>query len=219
MTKEQITLLKSFTAVSQSFYLKKGTIGVLSADQSCCLFYDANDFTDFETAAPIYDVNEFLAVLDTFGAESEIITDQKFITIKNGNKKIRYMLSTESVIDVPTTLETKFVGFPQDIVFTLNKNDLEQIKKISSLLGLKDIKFSLKGKKVTIELNENDNQSSDSFKIELAGSGNEVVCSINTEEIKKIIPGDYDVTISSIGMSRFVSKNISSLRYFIANLA
>lgn len=219
MTKEQLGLLKSFTKVSQSMIIKKGTMGVISPDESCCLFYDC-DFEEFDKETKVYDVNQLLSVIETFGATSQISVDSSNITIKNGNKKVKYLLSNGEVVKgAPLVLEEKFESFDKDYVFVLNKDDLVQIKKVGSVLGLNKITVSAEKKKIVIQAT-NSEASSDAFRIELDGTiDSSEPCSIFISELNKIIECDYEISVSSVGMSKFVSRDIYGLRYYIANVA
>lgn len=219
MTKEQLGLLKSFTKVSQSMIIKKGTMGVISPDESCCLFYDC-DFEEFDKETKVYDVNQLLSVIETFGTTSQISVDSSNITIKNGNKKVKYLLSNGEVVKgAPLVLEEKFESFDKDYVFVLNKDDLVQIKKVGSVLGLNKITISAEKKKIVIQAT-NSEASSDAFRIELDGKiDSKESCSIFISELNKIIECDYEISVSSVGMSKFVSQDIDGLRYYIANVA
>lgn len=219
MTKEQLGLLKSFTKVSQSMIIKKGTMGVISPDESCCLFYDC-DFEEFDKETKVYDVNQLLSVIETFGTTSQISVDSSNITIKNGNKKVKYLLSNGEVVKgAPLVLEEKFESFDKDYVFVLNKDDLIQIKKVGSVLGLNKITISAEKKKIVIQAT-NSEASSDAFRIELDGKiDSKESCSIFISELNKIIECDYEISVSSVGMSKFVSQDIDGLRYYIANVA
>ena len=223
MTKEQIGLLKSFCAVNTAFVLDNKKIGVLSADTSCCLFYEPKDFVDFDIPSSIYQVDEFLNVLETIGIDSIIERSDSYITLKNNNKKIKYGLAESTVIPTSkfSVIEDKFSGFDISISFDLEKSELDQIKKISSLLNLDKVIFKVDGKSINVVLRgDSTSSSSDSFSITTKGKGNkDTTISISTEELKKLIPDSYTIESSDEGLTKFTSKNVESLRYYIANIA
>lgn len=220
MTKEQSQLLKEFTAINSSFVLRDDIIAVLSADKSTSVFYKPADFTEFGTPARIWDVNEFLNILDVMGIDSSLEINPQMVVIKNNNKKINYILAKETTVpDVPVAIESKFEALNADYNFTLNKTDLEQIKRISSLLGLDEVKFTAEGSNVIVELGMKDNDSSNNFKLVLEGTGGENPVMISVESIMKLRNDSYKIVSSYAGISRFESISIQDLRYYLAHQA
>lgn len=218
MNKESIDILKKFTTVNTSFVISNDVIGVLSTDKATCMFYEPSNLDEFETKAHIYNVTEFLNVVETLGDQTDLKVNENTIDIINGKKKLKYVLSSKSVKEIPTTIESKFEEFPKDVVFTLNRDDLGQITKIAGLLGLDKVTLSVDENGVCITTNETGNDSSDDFRIELDGTGIEgASISLSIDELIKLIPGTYDVIASSAGMSKFESKTLDTLRYYIAN--
>jgi len=221
MTKEQISILKDFLPINSSFILKNDEIGVLSPDKSICLFYTPSDddFTDFKTPCPIYSVDHFIALVETLGVESSIAIKDNVVQIKNGNKVIKYLLSTESVVpSIPNSIEAKFETLSKDIVFKLNKSDLEQIKKISSLLGLEEVKIESKKGKANIIVGSGDTKSSNNYVITVESEG-DAETYFSTESLGKLSSGDYGIQVSTVGMSKFESLSQTGLRYYVTSIA
>lgn len=220
MTKENIQLLKEFLPINTSFILRNDIIGIVSPDKSACMFYNPKDFTDFKTPAHVYSVDQLLLLVDTLGIDSSIDIKGKSIELKNGKKVIKYVLANDVTVPAaPTEIETKFEEWDKDIAFDLNKNDLEQIRKISSLLGLNELVISQKEGKVTITVGEQGNMSSSNYSILTNGEGTDSEVSISTELIGKLSLGDYSVESSTTGVTKFSSKTIPTLRYYITNNA
>lgn len=217
MTKEQKQLLKDFSQINSSYVLKNDIIAVLSADKSSSVFYTPSDLTEFDIPARIWDVNEFLNILDVMGVESELEINGKVINIKNGNKKIKYVLATETTVpNVPNTIEGNFDKIDVDMEIILNKADLEQIKRISSLLGLDEVKFTSDGSNISVELLKDGNDSSNNFKLDLEGKGTDLVFSLAVETIMKLRNDTYNIKATSVGIAKFESQTIDNLRYYMA---
>lgn len=220
MTKEQSQQLKEFTRINPAFVIKNDEIGVMAADKSVCVFFNPTDLNDFETPAHVYNVDELLSVIDTIGIDSKLTIKDKVLQIKNGNKQLKYVLSNETTVPgVPNKIEDKFKDLEIDIEFVLNKTELEQIKKMASLLGLNEVQITCKSDKVTANLCEQDNPSSNNMSLELQGSGNDCSVSISVESLTKLSSGTYTVKASTVGLSKFESQDKETLRYYLANLS
>lgn len=220
MTKEQIQLFRGFLPLNTAFILSNKEVNVLSTDKTMCLYYEPSDVKDFKKQAPIYSVDQFLTLVDTLGVDSKLSVSDSSVKIKNGNRAITYVLSgSNTVKEVPKALETQFDTWDNEMTFTLNKTDLAQINKISSLLGLSELKLSGKNGKLELLLTEQDNNSSNNYDISLDYEGDGCEVSFSTDNISKLINDDYEVQVSSNGFSKFKSQNIDTLRYYISNLA
>ena len=98
----------------------------------------------------------------------------------------------------------------------LNKADLEQIKRISSLLGLDEVKFTSDGSNISVELLKDGNDSSNNFKLDLEGKGTDLVFSLAVETIMKLRNDTYNIKATSVGIAKFESQTIDNLRYYMA---
>lgn len=223
MTKAQLQLLKEFCNINTSFSITSTEdIGVLSPDKSAILFYTprADEFTEFNTKTRIYSVDYLVNLIDTIGADSIVtVVQDSHVQIKNGNRQVKFLQANATTVpDAPASVENKFQELEIDIEFTLNKFDLEQIKKISSLLGLTEVKIIASKKKVSVILGSTDVKSSNNFSIELEGKGNTEIY-FDITNLTKLMVDDYKVQISSAGLSKFSSVNVEGLRYYLTSLA
>jgi hypothetical protein len=220
MTKDQSSQLKEFTRINSAFIIKNDEIAVMATDKSVCAFFNPTDMTDFETPAHVYNVDELLSVIDTLGIDSKLTIKDKVLMIKNGNKQLRYVLSNETTVPaVSNRIEDKFNELDIDIEFTLNKVELEQIKKMASLLGLDEVQITCMHNMVEANLCEQDNASSNNMSIKLDGTGNDCSVSISVESLSKLSSGTYSVKSSVVGLSKFESQDKGTLRYYLANLS
>lgn len=223
MNKSQVQLLKEFCSINTAFCIT-GTedISVLSPDKSIMLFYTPKDgeFEEFSTKTRIYNVDYLMALIDTVGIDSKIVvTENTSVSIKNGNKSVKFLQASEGTVpNVPAGIETKFANLEVDIAFTLNKNDIEQIKKISSLLSLSEIKVKASKGKVQLILGGSDVTSSNNFSIGLEGSG-EAEMFFDISNFSKMLGDDYEVQASSLGLAKLTAVNNKGLRYYMSSLA
>ncbi len=101
--------------------------------------------------------------------------------------------------------------------FSLSKDDLAQVLKLSAVLGLPNIAVKGNRSKITITAMDVKNQDSDVFSVEVGETSSEFQFIFVTENLK-MIPGTYNVSISSKGISHFKHSS-EPLEYWIATEA
>jgi hypothetical protein len=101
-----------------------------------------------------------------------------------------------------------------EVKFTLTKDSLAQVLKLSGVLGLPNIAVRGNRKKISIAAVDVKNQDSDVFSVDVGDTDAEFQFIFVTENFK-MIPGDYEVQISSKGVAHFKSKK-DPLEYWIA---
>jgi hypothetical protein len=104
-----------------------------------------------------------------------------------------------------------------EVNFVMTKDNLNQVLKMSGILGLPNITLSGNGKEVMLSTVDVKNKDSDDFSIEVAKSSDKFKFIFNAENMK-LIPDDYDVAVSSKGISHFKSKNLP-VEYWLATEA
>ena len=94
----------------------------------------------------------------------------------------------------------------------MTNEHLKDVEKASGVLSLPEIVIFGDGKNIYLQTEDSKNPSSDVFSINI-GDTDKVFKAIFKAENIKIIPGDYEVTISSRGISHFSNKDVE---YWIA---
>jgi hypothetical protein len=67
---------------------------------------------------------------------------------------------------------------------------------------------------ITLDL-QNDSAHTESLELDVKGTGSKYRMIFKTENVSKILPGSYEVKISSKGIAHFKNKNIP-LQYWIS---
>ena len=110
------------------------------------------------------------------------------------------------------------MAFPDpEISFTMTNGDFTQTIKAASLLGLPHICVVGNGQIITLGATDINNSSSDDFVTEV-GTTDKNFCMVFKIENLKLYTGDYNVELTSKGISKF-SHTSSNLQYFIATEA
>lgn len=212
LSESTLSILKNFSSISPSIIINEGDV-LKTIDVNKTVFAIAKLDEEFPGNACIYDVGRFLSVLSLYKEPEIEFHDEHFI-IKDGRKKTKYTYAPRSMV---TALPTKDIALPsEEVVIELAWEDIENVVKACSRLGLTDIAFSGTGGKCYLEAikvnRDNSDASSDTFSIDLGVTTTDEFMFILRPERLKLIPQNYTVRISKAGISKFESEKV---QYFI----
>lgn len=214
LSSETFSILKNFGAINQGIYFTSGnTLKTISATKT--ILAQANISENIPTDFGVYDLNNFLSVVSLHKDEPSFEFDSKHVIIKgnNGRSKIKYRFCSPNMIVVPE----KDVTMPDcEITFDLSSEDFSWILKTANVLSSPQISIESDGEKVYIMTMDVQNDSAHTESLELIdGNGIKFRMIFKTENLVKILSGNYLVNISSKGISHFKNKDIE-LQYWIA---
>lgn len=215
LSENTINVLRNFSTINPGIVFKEGNvIRTISKQQN--LLAKAVVEENFSDKFVIYDLNRFLALVGSLkNPDITINKDKNNLQIISGTSSTVYGLAAEHMIVAPPEKELKVVN--AEVNFLLSKDDLSQVLKLSTVLGLPNI--AVKGNRSVVTLTTLDvkNTDSDVFSIEVGSTSSEFQFIFITENLK-MIPGDYAISISSKGVSHF-KNNSTSIEYWIATEA
>lgn len=204
-----LQILKSFANINPSIHFKDGkTLKTISPTKTVMAKATLDD--GFEQPFAIYDLSRFLGVLSLFESPDLTITDKHVeIRGKNGDS-IDYVIADPSNIVTPPE---KKIELPSvDATFALKQDDFARVIKALSVLGLPEIAVVGDGEKVFLQAADSKNPTGDVYRTPV-GETNKTFRAIFKSENLKILPGDYEVSISKAGLSHFAGAGIE---YWIA---
>jgi hypothetical protein len=211
-----LSVLKNFGSINSGIFLKKGKVlKTVSAGKNILAQAVISD--EIPSDFGIYDVNEFLSVVSLHKEDLELQFDSKNVVISGlkGRSKIKYRACDESMIVTPPE---KGVQMPEsEIQFELSAEDFRWVMDAANVLASPQICIQSDGTDVTVNTVDtaNDSAHTESLKLDIEGTGNSYKMIFKTENISKILPGSYDVKISSKGISHFKNKKVP-IEYWIA---
>jgi hypothetical protein len=169
----------------------------------------------FEKDFGIYDLNEFIGVMGLVDTPSLKFEDD-FVTVSDssGRSKVKYFYAAQETLTSPA----KDVNMPDgDVKFTLDNDTLNKLKKAASTLGHNEVSIRANNGVLSLSIVENQNATSNAFSIDIDGEFKQdaVFNFIISISNLKILPGDYDVEISSKLITQFKHKEMP-LKYWIA---
>lgn len=203
-----IQVLKNFSSINNSILFRPGNV-LKTVATTKTILAQATLEQEFPSTFAIYELNKFLSVLSLFD-DPELDIQEKFMTIKSGKKRVKYVFADQNTIVAPD--ESKQIKFPKSIVnFELTSQMLTDLNKALGVLRHPEIAISGDGANIHIKTVNSKDPTSDDFSIEVGETDNTFNFVIKADNIK-LLNDDYTVDIS-MGISRFKSKD---LEYYIA---
>jgi len=208
ITTNTLNILKNFAKINPSILLVEGnTLKTISPNKT--IMAKAKVDTTFVKRCAIYNLDRFIATISLF-QDPELNFDEKSVKINGDNKKSDYYYADENTIKAPPDKEIKLPSV--DVSFTLKDADLKDVEKAAGVLQLPEIFVTGDGSKIYFQAGDSKNPTSDIYSIEI-GETNKTFRAIFKVENIRIIPGEYEVNVSSRGISHFSGKEVE---YWIA---
>ena len=206
-----LSLLKNFSTINQSILFKQGsklrTISVMKN-----ILAEATIDEELPKDFGIYDLNQFLNGLSLHQSPELDFAKEEHVVIKEGKMRSKYFFADPSVIVSPPEKEITLPS--EDVSFVLASQQLEKLKKAASIYQLPDISAIGDGGVVKLVARDKKNDTSNDFSIVVGETDKEFIFNFKEENLK-IIPGSYDVVVSSKLLSKFTNTQYD-LKYFIA---
>lgn len=211
LSDDTITVLKNFSNINKSILIKKGsklkTISVLKN-----IYAVADVGEEFSKDFAIYDLNEFLNGLGLHQDPDFDFSNESYLTIKEGKRKVKYFYADPDVIVSPPD---KDIDLPsEDVCFQLEHSQLDKLIKASAVYKLPDLSAVGEAGGIRLVVRDKNNDTSNEYSITVGETDSTFVFNFKVENIK-IIPGSYDVVVSKKLSARFVNQKYN-LKYFIA---
>lgn len=203
-----MNVLKNFAKINPSIVVQEGNV-LKTISPSKTIMAKANVETVFSKRFAMYSLDKFISTVSLFN-DPELKFNDKTVEFFEGNKRSQLIYSDESTI---TKAPDKEINLPSvDVSFLLTWDTLKDVEKSAGVLSLPEIVVMGDGKNVFLQAEDSKNPSGDVYSINI-GDTDKVFKAIFKAENIKILPGDYEVTISSRGISHFAGKEVE---YWIA---
>ena len=214
LSKHTLNMLKNFSDINMSIEIKKGNVlRTVSVQKNILAQAELED--EFPKDFAIYELNRFLGAVSLFD-DPELEFNAKSVNIGTSKHSADYVYCDPSMIVTPPENN---ITFPDpEVKFTLTQDSLSQVMRASNVLGTPEI--AIEGgphpnDSIRIKALDVNNDSTDTFQVVLdEHSGDKFRFVFKTENMK-MIPGNYDIEISSKGISHF-SLQGTELQYWIA---
>ena len=211
LSDKTLTILKNFAGINNSILVKKGNqLKTISIAKN--ILAEAQIEEQFSRDFAIYDLNQFLNGLSLHQDPDLDFSPDSYLTIREGKRRVKYFYADPAVIVSPPDKEISLPS--EDVHFQLDSIALEKLLKAAAVYQLPDLSAVGEAGVVKLVVRDKKNDTSNEFAIVVGETDKEFTFNFKVENIK-IIPGAYDVVVSSKLLSRF-SNNNHDLKYFIA---
>jgi hypothetical protein len=214
LSSETIDVLKNFSNINQNILIKEGdTVRTMSTMKN--ILASAKITEEFGQEFGIYDLTEFLGVMSLVGdAELEFDNDS-FLTINGGSAKIKYFFSDPSILISPPDT---FNAPETDVQLSISQDTLSNVLKASAVMQLPDVVINKTqtDEPATISVTDLKNVTSNSFSEKIDDRATEPFNFNFKAENLKMIPGHYEVNVSSTALVSHWDNTVKDIDYWIA---
>ena len=212
LSTDTVEVLKNFSTINPNLVIEPGQ-KLHTISDSRTVMAKAEIVEDFPNQVGIYDMNEFLSVLNLIPGNNIDFHD-KHLTISSGQQNVNYFYSNTEILTTPQ----KDINMPDvDVGVTLSEDVLSKIKQAANVLGHTDLSITgNEGSIIAKVFDAKDATANDyTFSIE---SDNTAKGKFNFDfniGNLKLIPGDYFLSLSEKKISHWQNMNFP-VEYFVA---
>ena len=206
-----LTILKNFAGINNSILVKEGTkLRTISVAKN--ILAEADISEEFPRDFAIYDLNQFLNGLSLHQDPDLDFKEESYLSIREGKRRVKYFFADPNVIIAPPEKEINLPS--QDVCFQLDSASLEKLVKAAAVYQLPDLSAVGEAGVIKLVVRDKKNDTSNEYAIVVGETDQEFTFNFKVENIK-IIPGAYDVVVSSKLLSKFTNTKYN-LTYYIA---
>jgi hypothetical protein len=211
LSDKTLTLLKNFSSINQSILFKEGnSLRTISMMKN--ILAEAKIEEELPKDFGIYDLNQFLNGLNLYKNAELDFENNGYVVIKEGRSRSKYFFADPNVIVTPPD---KSISLPsEDVSFVLDTKELDRLLKAAAVYQLPDLSVVGEAGVVKLVVRDKKNDTSNDFSVIVGETEDVFTFNFRVENIK-IIPGSYEVVISSKLLSRFKNTGFDVM-YYIA---
>ena len=211
LSDKTLTILKNFAGINNSILVKQGNnLRTISVAKN--ILAEARIDEEFSRDFAIYDLNQFLNGLSLHQDPELDFTENSYLTIREGRRRVKYFFADPAVIISPPEKEINLPS--EDICFKLESTCLEKLLKAAAVYQLPDLSAIGEAGVIKLVARDKKNDTSNEFAIVVGETDKQFTFNFKVENIK-IIPGAYNVVVSSKLLSEFTNESLD-LKYYIA---
>jgi len=211
LSEKTLTTLKNFAGINNSILVKQGNkLRTISVAKNILAEAQINE--EFSRDFAIYDLNQFLNGLSLHQDPDLDFAEESYLTIREGKRRVKYFFADPNVIISPPDKEIQLPS--QDVCFQLDSVTLEKLIKAAAVYQLPDLSAVGEAGVVKLVVRDKKNDTSNEYSIVVGETDKDFTFNFKVENIK-IIPGAYDVVVSSKLLSQFTNEAYN-LKYYIA---
>jgi len=211
ISEETKKVLKNFSDINNSILIRKGSV-IRTVDPEKNILGVAYVQEAFPKEFAIYELNKLLGVITLFD-EPDLEFFDEDLTIKSGRRKVKYAYAEpDAIVSAPNKdieIEDKDVYEEFDIT----AKDFHAVIKASGVLGLEHFVIEGDGEKIRLKTTNLEQSNSNDYNIEVGNTDKTFRVVFSVRHLIKIMTRDFNVMVSSKGVVRFKSPDVT---YFVA---
>lgn len=208
-----LNILKNFASINQALLVKKGDVLQTISPQNI-IVAEAVVEESFPQDFAIYDLNKLINVeslLDT----PEFSFKKRNLEITSGNRSVNYVYADPTNIHaMPDGLRDKLTSHVEtaEVSFELTNEDFSSLMKASNVMGFEHLAVVGNGENISFVAESK--KSEGNFVIKLDAQTDAEFKAVFDMSHFKLLPGNYDVRISSKGLGHLQNKDVQ-VQYWI----
>jgi hypothetical protein len=210
LSKETTEILKNFATINPSLIFQPGSVQKTVSPQKTVLV-KANIKESFDKEFAIYDLTQFISTVTMF-EDADLNLGNDTATITNGKAKANIRFAKSDLIQAPPAKE---ISLPStEISFTLEEAAMQGAMRAAGVLGLPELALVGKNGKAYLSALDSRNDGSHTFEYEVGDATANYRMIFKIDNLK-LLNREYEVRVSSKGISHFKSKT-GDVEYWIA---
>ena len=206
-----LSVMKNFSGINPSLLFRAGNVLTTVSPTRSVLAKARIDQT-FEKQFAIYDLSRFIGVMSLFD-NPDLEFGDKSVRMKSEGRELEYKYADVNNIIVPP--EKDLTLPPPDVQFRMTAAHLMDIQRALGALGMPEIAVVGDRDTLWLQVTDSKNLNGDSFRIRLGTTDKKFHLVFKAENLK-LIQQDYDVEITSKGMSHFTGTTVIDVEYWVA---
>ena len=200
--KSDLEVLENFATINSNMLFRPGQeIRTISPAKN--VFAIAKISHEIPQQFAIFDLSNFLSVLSI--GEGELDFSKDMVVINTAGGELNYYFSNPELI---LAAPEKNIVVDKEFTFTLPEEDIKRLFKIGALLSAPHLSITCKKGKVEMKLADRKNSSANSFKKTLGEHDGDFDIYVAFDAVK-VIPADYEVSVSKKKVLHFESETVS----------
>lgn len=208
-----VNILNNFASINSNIVIKPGN-KLMTVAEARNVLAMAEVPETFESSVGIYDLREFLSVLNLVDRPSlRFESTNMLIGGDGGRTMIKYFYADPEMLTAPT----KPIEMPStEVSFTLDQGTLQNLKKAASVLGHNELHITPNNGSIKLAVVDSENNTSNEYSVDVNGEyeSDDFKFVLNINNLK-MIADDYQVSITKQLISQFVSSN-GKVTYWLA---
>ena len=199
-------VLENFVDINSSIVINKTLDGnseslIKTIDRTKQIYSEVLVDNVFPTNICLYNLKSFLSVLDTMGEDAEVEFLEDQLIIKNEKATSRIVYGNPTYIVYP---DKTFKASVPDFTVKLSQDNIASVLRMGNILELPHLRIAVKNKKAKLEVVDVSKKNSDLFSIDLPGEVDNEDCNVYIKRDNlKMLPGDYDVAVTTASNALF----------------